>query len=314
MGRVLERSGFAVTIFCRNLAPNAQPYAAYLSSLGKSIRVIYSEEEFCAALDDGRRRCVFIDLLPEGGYQSLVPYLRRAADAGSVLVCFDEFYQDLLEFDVTVRPFHENPQGPRNTLAGLRYYVFPEALGEASLTKQPLREVRNVLVSMGGSDPHGVSAPIAQQLAQRHPSLQFTVVVGPGFSPDHRLQLQALAGSLGNLKCAIQPDTLAPLYLANDVAITSGGLTKFETALFGLPSLILANNDQEARLMERFCAMGTAAYAGRAQDLAQLQLHRQFGAFVADQGRLVEMSRVGRATVDTHGGERVIEYIRQNAS
>lgn len=314
MARLFKRLDLCVNVFCRNLAHNTKPYAEHLQKLDESMRVIYSDEEFCNYLEDGTRKYVIIDLLPNLGYDGLVPYLIRASKSGCILVCFDEFYNDQIKFDVVVRPFNENLDILNNSLLGLRYYVFPEELAQASKLKKQFFDVRKVLLSMGGSDPCGVSEPIVRILAEHYPKLEFTVVIGPGFSTSSRKKLELVSKDFVNIRCNIQPNSLASLYLEHDVAVTSAGLTKFETALFGLPSLILASNEREARLMDKFCKFGTALNAGLASDLLLSKFVQLFDDFLKNKIELRRMSLMGRNILDIHGGERVIDYIKEISS
>jgi spore coat polysaccharide biosynthesis predicted glycosyltransferase SpsG len=314
MGRVLARFGVPVEIYCRNFAVNAQAYSSHLARMPGDIQVISSEEEYCRAITGGSRKCIFIDLLSDRVYEPLIPCLKRAGQAGNMLVCFDEFFPGRVTFDLIVRPFHEVIVESENILTGLQYYVYPDILSSVATLKKPFAGARNVLISMGGSDPHGVSLPLAKMLAAKYPGLNFMVVIGPGFSAGAQCALEALSANHTNLQCTVRPETLNQLYLATDVAITSAGLTKFETALFGIPSIILANNDQEAQLIGAFCKFGTGIYAGKSEAIELESFAAGFDDFITDHTSLVQMSSRGRETMDVLGGERVIEYIRQNTS
>lgn len=314
MRHVLNKHGIITNIYCRNLAVNAKAYASYLNELEIPVKLIYSEDEFIGVLNDPVRKYIFIDLLPSDYYKKLIPSLKRASITDNILVCFDDFYENDVEFDFYIRPFNKKKKYHENTLAGLRYYIFSEKLISAYNFKKQFQRIEKVLISFGGSDPNCISYSVSKILSESHPSLKFTVVIGPGFTLENADNLISLSKYVGNLNCINRPENLSQLYLESDIAVISGGLTKFETALFGLPSLILANNEEEAYLMQRFCSIGSSVYLGQAKYLIADEFLKNFNNFISDIDNLIKMSRSGRESIDIYGGERIIEYIRKNTS
>ena len=104
---------------------------------------------------------------------------------------------------------------------------------------------------------------------------------------------------------------MGKFYLENDIAITSGGITKFETALFGIPTLIVCNSIIEEDLMDTYTSLGIASYAGPSATITGDELRTSFEEFVSNNHKLCKMSEMAFSMLDEYGGFRVIEAIKQ---
>lgn len=313
MAKALERKGIQPVVFCRVFDRDKGHPFDRLSEYRDLIREIQSEEEFISILEQKEGKYLFIDLVASAAYTDLVKRLKPLFPH-FLTICFDAFFEEDLKFDLFIRPLFDGTTTVRNALTGLKYYVFPEKLRILVCAKEAPKEVRRVLVTMGGSDPHCISPVLVQALCGAHPEIHFTVVVGPGFIRSVRSELVELAARYRNIRCAVEPQHLGHLYMATDFAITSGGLTKFETALFGIPSFILANTQQEEELSKEFSTLGASVFIGRADQLDLQQLQAEFARLIIQDIQLAEMSRNGQQILDIYGGERVVDYITKALS
>jgi len=298
-------------IFSRRLDGDQGRAVAKLNKHENLIQKIETEEEFISVLERKEGKYLFIDLLESCAYAALVPRLQPLFPAYRT-ICFDSFFDDDLKFDLQIGPSFDGTTTHKKGLSDLKYFVFPEELRCLAPTKDATTEVRSVLITLGGSDPFRATPSIARALCGAFPKLHFTVVIGPGFMPAERQELKELAGQYGNVECAVEPEHLGHLYMVSDFAITSGGQTKFETALFGIPSFILANNLQEEELSKEFAALAGCVFLGRADQVDRIHLREELARLISESVRLNEMSRKSRQLLDIYGGERVVDYIKQN--
>lgn len=313
MAKALERSGMQAVVFCRELDQDQGRAITKLNKHRNLIRKINVEEEFIAVLERKEGKYLFIDLLEGPEYAALVPRLKAVFPVFHT-ICFDGFFEKELKFDLFVRPLFDGTATAQNALIGLKYYVFSEELRLLAPNKEAQKDVTRVLITLGGSDPFCATPAIVRALCGSFSNIQFTVVIGPGFGLDEHKELAALALQYNNIRCVLEPEHLGHLYMTTDFAITSGGLTKFETALFGIPSLIFGNNRQEEDLSKEFAALGASIFMGSADQVHVIHLKEEFAHLISHGDRLDEMSRKGRQILDIHGGERVIEYIKHNLS
>lgn len=313
MAMALERQGIHPVILCRILDYDPGNISRRFSAQRNVIQEIHSEDEFIAILDREKADYLFIDLLEGPDYVTLVPRLKSIPSTYRT-ICFDSFFDKDLMFDVYVGTAVVGSIAHSNSLIGYKYFICPGDLMPLATSKETPNEIRRVLITFGGSDPYCITSVVVRILCATHPEIKFTVVVGPGFTSVERKELLGLAAQHSNMECALEPEHLGHLYLASDFAITSGGLTKFETSLFGIPSFIIANNQQEEDLSREFSAFGSSVFMGRADRLDLQRLIEGFAQLLAQGVRLGEMSRKGRQLLDIYGGERIVAHITKALS
>lgn len=310
LAAAFERGGLPARVVTRALDAAAE--SAVRGRRG-AVRLISGEEEFEAVLRKEPGTHLFVDLPEDPFYAPLVPVLKSIMP-GYRTVSFDAFFDAELAFDLAIGPAFEGLTGGEDWVRGLRYFVVADELRELVTSKGPWTSLRNVLVTLGGSDPCRATPAVARALCSAHPDLSFTAVVGPGFAPDLAEETVALTKDFPNLAAAVGPPNLGAHLLAADFAVVSGGQTKFEAALFGVPSLILANGAQEAELGRAFAGAGAARYFGAAEGVDGTKVAAELRRLRGEPGLLAGMSRRGREIIDVHGGERVLDYIRQKLS
>lgn len=168
------------------------------------------------------------------------------------------------------------PTGRATLLLGPEYLLARRAVRRLGRKPAPSARAERALVALGGVDRHGLTARVLGALAEVGSSLQVRVVLRPG------------DGALGSVQTALTRfasaevlsglDSLASLYAWADVCVGGGGLMKYETALVGLPTGVLAQTEGEARDVVRCAERGFVLELGgpdeqsrpRALDLARL--------------------------------------------
>jgi UDP-2,4-diacetamido-2,4,6-trideoxy-beta-L-altropyranose hydrolase len=98
--------------------------------------------------------------------------------------------------------------------------------------RKDVKEIRNILVSMGGSDLNNITYDILGQLDDK---FKIVVVLG-AFSPHNRMIKDYAIDK--NIEVIIAADNMAQLMLEADLAIGASGSTNWERLCLGLPSLI----------------------------------------------------------------------------
>ena len=195
-------------------------------------------------------------------------------------------------------------------LAGPRYFIFrKEFLFWAGHSKPVSQEVRCILVTMGGCDPHGLTPRVLRALSGVvHEDVRLRVVVGPGFSADLRLAVEEAAVAFGN-HCEIKGQNIemAREMAESDLVISAGGLTKYEAAVLGVPCVVLSVNAHETVVNGGFeRSMGSALTIRMETPRAEGLLASLVSTLMADYQRRKRMSEEGKRVVDTQGLHRVL--------
>jgi spore coat polysaccharide biosynthesis predicted glycosyltransferase SpsG len=158
----------------------------------------------------------------------------------------------------------------------------------------------NLLVTLGGSDTHGVVVSVVRMLKQM--GMRATIHTGPGFKHG-----EALRHMVDNrFDCISAIPSMGVLYGTHDLAITGGGITPFEAAATGLPCVVIANEDFEIPTCQSLEAEGVACFAGHHNDLTREKMNVAVSTACE---HLPEMSALCLATMPAGGAENVYEAI-----
>jgi UDP-2,4-diacetamido-2,4,6-trideoxy-beta-L-altropyranose hydrolase len=172
---------------------------------------------------------------------------------------------------------------------GPQYLILRPSFCRKNIKRRTIgKSVRRSLVVMGGADPHDLSFKVADSIADLVPIID--VVLGPGYSHDTR-KFRTLKGL-----CAIyrdlEADALAKLMSEADIAFVGGGMTVYECAAMGLPTITLAQmaHEENDNVFQKY---GVTYYAGMGQSLSKTGIQRLFKRFAADRELRLSLSRAG---------------------
>jgi spore coat polysaccharide biosynthesis predicted glycosyltransferase SpsG len=214
--------------------------------------------------------------------------------AGLRVVTFDDTGSGAEHADVHVSALGEargeTPAG-KQVLMGLDYLILPE---EIKRYRRQRHSADSLVVCLGGSDTYGMTVMVASWLAANQRSA--TLVLGPGFMHE-----EALAKVLNDkLKISRSPASLMEAFSRHDLAVTAGGLTAFEAAAAGLPTLTIANELHEVGHCHYLERLGCSIYTGY-RDSAELSR--------LDDIDVPAMSARGMQSISTEGAENIIREL-----
>jgi len=225
-----------------------------------------------------------------------------------------------VDADVVVSPymgFEANAsQTPRAgaRLIGPDYFIFrPEFITAVKKNRPIAQEARNILVTVGGSDDLNLSAKIARALCElATPGLNIHMVFGAGYSDELRRDVRTILKGVSGECAFLEQDTdIAAEMQWSDLAIIGDGLTKYEVAVTGTPSVMLSRPESEAELNTLFQKAGTTKYLGNGCALEVAVLADTVRDVMGDYPLRRSMSEKGKAVLDGKGLERIIANVPQ---
>lgn len=161
-----------------------------------------------------------------------------------------------------------------------------------------------LLVSMGGSDPAGLTMRAARALARLDPIFRARFVIGPGMA-----NRESVASSIVKLKSNFETiegaDDLANEYASADLALAAFGVTAYELAAFGVPALYLCLTEDHALSASAFEYAGLGIALGVAEAVSDDKIAKSAWTLLGDLARRREMRAAGLMTVDGEGAARV---------
>lgn len=175
---------------------------------------------------------------------------------------------------------------------------------------RPVHETaRNVLVTLGGSDPVNASGKIIQALVGLEaPDLRARIIVGP-MNP-HLDSLRQMARSAdGRISIDTTVADMSALMLWADIAIAGAGGTCWELAFLGVPMLnvIVADNQQTvaAQLEQAQISVNLGWHA----DVTPSRVVSKLAPLLDAPTVRAAMSARGQALIDGGGADRIIAAI-----
>jgi spore coat polysaccharide biosynthesis protein SpsF len=164
-----------------------------------------------------------------------------------------------------------------------------------------------LLVTMGGSDPGGLTFLALEALRQVHEPFHAKVVLGRAFL--HGEQLARMQSGLpGHIEFLYDVDYMSALMAECDLAIAAFGGTAYELAALNVPSILLGLTPDHARSAEALEKAGMAVSLGYYQKVKARDLAVAIAFFLNNPHMNACMSAACCA-LDGSGTERVAQII-----
>ena len=161
-----------------------------------------------------------------------------------------------------------------------------------------------LLVTMGGSDPFGLTLRSARALAKLDPVFRARFVIGPGVENRSAVARQIVA-LRSNFETIEGADDLATEFARADLALAAFGVTAYELAAFGVPSLYLCLSPDHALSASAFEHAGIGASLGVVESVTDEAIASSVSALLNDASRRREMRAAGLMTIDGGGPARI---------
>ena len=233
-------------------------------------------------------------------------YIKSLKELAGLVVTMDDAGEGARHADLRVNPLYHVPEAVTDP----QYVALRSEFQEFHKQAKAIRsEVRELLVTQGGSDTYGFAPRILRSLESMTIRPRCTVVVGPAFRHETELR-QAVAASTLDLTVARNARNMAELMWNADLAITAAGLSMFELLCVGTPSLVVCAEPFEVETAARLEKTGAVVNLGFGRDVNYAQLPKAVEALVMDTERRRQLSIRGKQLVDGLGCERIVGLIR----
>jgi spore coat polysaccharide biosynthesis protein SpsF len=289
--RIIESDGFTSEIM-----PSERIEAVWLSGLIARVQA---------------RAVLFDTRLPEGA--AAVTAARRA---GCLTAVIDDAESRRLAAELAFYP--PVPQAAALDWTGAQTQV-RTGWEWAVLSAPPLPRLirlagqrRNVLITMGGSDPLAQTVPAARAAAAVLGAHETTIVLGPDVR-DRDAVVRSLRQLPGPMTLIEGCHDLRPHFANADVAIAMFGVTAYELAAHGVPGLYLTLTDDHAHSAGAFTSAGLGRIVGAA-GCGEHAIADALRTLLADSSALDRMHANGLAKCDGRGAERIASLIAERLS
>jgi spore coat polysaccharide biosynthesis predicted glycosyltransferase SpsG len=155
-----------------------------------------------------------------------------------------------------------------------------------------------ILIGFGKRDSGNITGAVLDAVVASGLNARITVAIG-GDAP-HAAQIAARSRDIG-ATLLVDAVGMQKLYDEHDLGIGAPGISQFERARRGLPSILVAQNERQLPLVSKWAETGAAIAASVEKD----SLCAVFSHLSANPRRLVEISRVAQKMVDGKGAARL---------
>jgi spore coat polysaccharide biosynthesis protein SpsF len=178
----------------------------------------------------------------------------------------------------------------------------PQAL--CSLPSAPCTKIPRILVTMGGSDPQGMTIKAVKALEMLEEDFEVVVVLGAGFQ--HKKELgKLLSGCKRRFNVRENVQDMAELMSQSDLAVASFGMTAYELAAMGVPAIYLCLTEDHAESVSAFVEAGTAISLGMFTHVNTEMIAKGISNILNNKSLLARLADTARKYIDGQGVARI---------
>jgi spore coat polysaccharide biosynthesis protein SpsF len=176
----------------------------------------------------------------------------------------------------------------------------------------PIRRERHehpvILVTMGGSDPSGLTLKAVRALDMLDGDFETLVLLGPGFL--HQTALYDLVSKMRRKFHLLRDVKNIPELMSQaDLALGSFGVTAYELAAMGVPGIFMCLTEDHAESASVFVEAGMGECVGLHDHICAQVLSSALRRLMENRSRWEEMSTACLKNVDGRGASRVADKI-----
>lgn len=169
-----------------------------------------------------------------------------------------------------------------------------------------LRKTYTIVVSIGGSDPNNLTLKIIKSIIDLS-NINIIVIVGPFFKEKSNLKI--LATNCKNIEIKYTPEKIWNEFKKADVVISKSGITLYELAIMGIPTLCISSFKHEEPSAKKFMDEKVLVNLGMQKNVTKNLIKTQLIKLLEDVKKRKKMSKQGHKIIDGKGIFRVTKII-----
>ncbi|MDI6704431.1 MAG: hypothetical protein QME40_07165 [bacterium] len=240
-----------------------------------------------------------------------IRYIQLLKGRGIKVICLDNVGDSRNMSDIVINgivhlPYKDSSQ-PK-IYEGPDYIILNSDFVEVHDKHKPIKEkVTKILVTFGGSDPCGLTIKVIDALSKQIFDLEITVVIGILFNG--REKLERLLYGKRNLVLREGIKNMASLMYEADLCLTSFGITCYELACAGVPTIIISPTSYHNELAKIFARFGTSIDLGIGRYVTSSKILDAVNSLCNNRALREDMSVSGKRLIDGRGIDRVAKII-----
>jgi spore coat polysaccharide biosynthesis predicted glycosyltransferase SpsG len=232
--------------------------------------------------------------------------VRAMSGATPLVVTIDDNGPGAREAGLRINVLYHTP----DAVTGLEYIALREEFQRAHDAERTVRaQAEELLLMQGGADTYGFLPRILDGVGASVWRGHVTLITGPAFVHENALRA-SLDRSPLDVDVIRNCSTMADVMRRADMAISAGGISMFELACVGTPSIIVCAEHFEEETASRLDRAGVVRNLGFGGALSDAAIAEAVDTLAGDVEKRREMARCGRELIDGKGAVRIAQRIR----
>lgn len=188
--------------------------------------------------------------------------------------------------------------------SGPSYLVFRDEFKNRTRTQR--KNANKVLISMGGTDPYGLTLKATKSLVKFN-LLDVTILLSE-LSPFYD-KVKALIYNKENIRLINKTDNISILMSENDLLILNGGLTRYEACISQLPFIAISIHKLQYNITKRLTDIGIGINLGINNEISEMTIQQSVSQLLDNYNLRVDMGKRMKSLFDTKGATRIFNII-----
>ena len=230
----------------------------------------------------------------------------------SWLVSISPIFSHLNQMDAFFHRSHYfdgDMSGHTTVYKGLEYTIIQHGCKqiEAAYYKAVLEEERmSIAVSMGGGDAANKSLQVIKELNQLADNYTIWLMLGEGYQHSYDELIEESKNSHHEIILAKTNESMWKVLKQASLLVVPGGITTYEAAYAGLPTINILSNPKQAFLIQELV---DANVADTVDDIRNGALKDKISFYHKNRRKLLDMHLQSKGLIDGQAGSRIYETI-----
>ena len=192
-----------------------------------------------------------------------------------------------------------------------QYFKGPKFIllrSEFSVNKEKFninKEIKKILIIFGGNDQNNITKKILKNFLDK--KYNITIVIGPSYK--YLKNIEKLIFDHKKIKLVQNKKNIAKLFIKQDIVISSAGITAYELASLGIPSILIPMDKYQMKTAKEMELKGFGINYGYWDDNFK-KLDKTINS-ISNYNTRRRISMCGKKLVDGKGLERILKKIEQ---
>ena len=255
-----------------------------------------------------------IDWVITDNYDISSDYIKTLKEYGLNVLSIDDnshisYFSDIV-VNQNIGSENLSYSGDRNTkyLLGTKYVILRDEL--LNKPKKIRNKVEKILIMFGGTDNNNLTLKILKIIKETIYNQEIIIVIGP-LNPFLTEIKSYIEEEKISAKIIYSPKELADIYLDTDVAISAGGTSVYELALFGIPNIIITIANNQVRIAEELDSKNISIYTGKIEEFNEELFKEKFKELLTNDDLRKKISKNAKKLVDGKGKNRIVDLMER---